>query len=191
MVDYKNRLCQERGIPDCKVDNSSITEESFQVSHLKHFYTAHKILKSEKVQTVFAFEEKQGTCGKQKCFTSGLKRWICFILLSKLWLDTKQDRMCPNMLCVWVPPFITSNTPSAHCQYSASSLMQLNSLTVTSGFSPGATASDLLSSCILSHLGAHHHPHCCAVTSCLAIFVILEKAVPVRWYLCSIHRRTL
>lgn len=72
MVDYINGLCQERGIPDCKVDNSSITKKIIPsvTSEGLHFYTAHKILKSEKVQTVFSFEETQGTCGKQKRFTS-------------------------------------------------------------------------------------------------------------------------
>lgn len=61
-----------------------------------------------------------------------------------------------DMPSVWAPLFITSKTLSAYCQYSASSMMQLNSMTATGALSPGATASDLLSSCILSHLGSHH-----------------------------------
>lgn len=161
MVVYKNGLCQEwGGIPNCKM----VTKHHSRIfpsvtSKGLHFYTeftAHKISKSEKVQTVLPFEQKHGTWRrKQKGFASGLRRWICFIQQSKPWLYTKRDRMCPDMLCVWVPLFITSNTSSAHCQYSASSLMQLNSVTATGALSPGAIASDLLSSCILSHSGAH------------------------------------
>lgn len=93
---------------------------------------------------------------KQRGISSGHRRWICFIQESKPWLYTKWDWVCPDMLCVCVPLFITSNTFSALCQYCASSLMQLNSVTATGALSPGATVSDLQSRCILSHLGAHH-----------------------------------
>lgn len=175
----------------------SFPQESFQVSHLKrlHFYTeftAHKIFRIWKgAGSVRIWAETQGREENRRALASGLRRWICFIQQRKPWLYTKRDRMCPDMLCVCVPLFITTNASSAHCQYSASSSMQLNSETATGALSPGTAASDLLSSCILSHLGAHRWPHCCPVTSRLAIFVILCTAVPVQWYLRSIHQRTL
>lgn len=151
---------------------------SSQASHLKSCVSTlnvqHKSLRNLKRGRQFpTLEQKHGDREKTEGYASGLRRWICFISQSKPWLYTKRDRMCPGTLCVWVPLFITSNTSSAYCQYGASSTMHLNSMSATGDLSPGATAGDLLSSCILSHLGAHHYPRCCPVTSCRAIFVIL------------------
>lgn len=178
------------GVSTCNTGTEHRSRISVTSKEL-HFYTAFtaqevfQVWKGANGAHIWA--GNAGTWRKQK--GSGLRRWICFILQSKPWLYTKRDWMCPDMLCVWVPLFITSNTSPSHCQYSASSPMQLNSVTATGALSPGAIASDLLSSCILSHSGAHRLPHCCPVTRCLAIFVILCKAAPVRWYLLSIHQR--
>lgn len=144
------------GIPYGKM-GTSITH-SIQVSHLKSCIsiTAQTILKSEKVQTVFTFEQKHGTWRKQ---TDLLLGWEDESVLSSKANPAciLSETGCAQICCVfWLPLFITSNTSSAYSQYSGSSTMHLNSMTATGDLSPGATASDLLSSCILSHLGAHH-----------------------------------
>lgn len=114
----------------------SITQESFQVSHLKDCISIQNLQHTrfsnlKRCRQCSHLSRDTGTRRKHKGFASGLRRWICFIQQSKPWLYTKRDRMCPDMLCVGVPLFITSNTSSAHCQYSASSPMQLNGVTAT------------------------------------------------------------
>lgn len=85
---------------------------------------------------------------KQKWFSSGLRRWICFIRFYPI-LYTKQQN-CAQICYVFgfhysslqTHPQLTANiVPDPWC----SSKVWLP---------PGAKASDLLSSCILSHLGA-------------------------------------
>lgn len=189
-VYYKNWLCQEwGGIPNCKMGTKhhlrifpSVTSKGL------HFYaelTAHKIFKSEKVQTVFAFEQKHDV----KKTASRLRRWICFILQSKTWLYTKRDRMCPDMLCVWVPLFITSNTSSAHCQYSASSRCSSTVWLppVLSAQEPQPVIYYLAVFCLT---WVHTAGHTVALSQAVVPFVILCKAVPMRWYLL-ICQRTL
>lgn len=146
------------GIPNGKM-GTSITQESFHpsvTSEELYFYNSTKDFEIWKDADSFHIWAETWDMKKTEGFASGLRRWVCFIQQSKPCLYTKRDRMCPDMLCVWLPLFITSNTSSAYSQYSGSSTMHLNSMIATGDLSPGATASDLLSSCILSHLGAHH-----------------------------------
>lgn len=120
----------------------SITQESFQMLHLMGCISArnlqHKIFKSEKVQAALAFVQKHGT---KKGKTPGLCFWaaktnLFFSSKEQPWLYTKRDRMCPDMLCVWIPLFITSNVYSDPCQYNAGSPMQLNGVTAAGVLRP-------------------------------------------------------
>lgn len=76
-VDYKNGLWHDSG-GSSKLQNEdqANTRESFQESHQKklHFctdFTAHKVLKSEKVQAVYTFERRPRDVKK----TEGLCFW--------------------------------------------------------------------------------------------------------------------
>ena len=123
-----------------------------------HFYTeftAHTIFKSEKVQTVFPFEQ---TPGREENTRALLLGWEDESVLSSKANPgcILSETECAQICCVLgfhysslqTHPQLTANTvPHPRC----SSTVWLP----RGALSPGAIASDLLSSCILYHLAAH------------------------------------